>query len=158
MDGLTGAHNARFLFDTLEREIARARRHARPLTIAMLDVDFFKNVNDGFGHLAGDALLKELVTKTSAGLRPDDFLARYGGEEFAILFPETTLQEAASIAETIRKAIETHTFHFEVQDIRITVSIGIATYDQDANAQAFIKRADTKLYEAKNSGRNKTCS
>jgi GGDEF domain-containing protein len=95
IDGLTGANNKRFLLESLEREIPRARRHQRPLSLTMLDIDFFKSVNDNYGHLAGDYVLKELANLIRSRLRPDDILARYGGEEFSIALPETGREGAA---------------------------------------------------------------
>lgn len=158
IDGLTGAHNKRFLLESLEKEIPRARRHARPLALLMFDVDHFKTVNDSFGHLAGDYVLKELCNIVRTRLRPDDFLARYGGEEFGVALPETPLDGATKIGEELRKLVEKHKFTFESEDIPITISIGAAQLDERGDVLQFVKAADEKLYEAKRGGRNKVCS
>lgn len=157
IDGLTGANNKRFLLESLEREIPRARRHQRPLSLGMFDIDHFKTVNDSFGHLAGDYVLKELATLVRTRLRPDDVLARYGGEEFCIALPETPREGAVVIAEQIRALIERHRFVFESESIPVTVSIGVAQLEDRWDVLAFLKCADEKLYEAKRGGRNKVC-
>jgi diguanylate cyclase (GGDEF)-like protein len=157
IDGLTGANNKRFLLEALEREIPRARRHQRPLSLGMFDIDHFKKVNDTFGHLAGDYVLKELATLVRTRLRPDDVLARYGGEEFCIALPETPREGAVAISEQVRGLIEKHRFVFENEEIPVTVSIGVAQLEDHWDVLAFLKCADEKLYEAKRGGRNKVC-
>lgn len=154
-DGLTGTYNKRYLLETLEKEIPRARRYGRPLSLVMFDVDHFKKVNDSYGHLAGDFVLKELCNVARGRLRPDDVLARYGGEEFAILLPETGCAGAIEIAEQIRSLIEKHVFKFEGEKIPVTSSFGVAELGPDADELSFIKHADEKLYRAKNAGRNR---
>lgn len=158
IDGLTGVHNKRFLMETLEREIPRARRHGRPLSLLMLDLDHFKNVNDSYGHLAGDFVLKELATTVKSRLRPDDVIGRYGGEEFAILLPETPVLGAAKIADELRALIESRTFDFESEKIRVTVSIGAAQLQEGQDELGFVKNADERLYGAKRAGRNRVIS
>jgi diguanylate cyclase (GGDEF)-like protein len=158
MDGLTGVHNKRFLLETLEREIPRARRHERPLTLLMLDIDHFKGINDNFGHLAGDYVLKELATALKSRLRPDDVISRYGGEEFAIVLPETPNEGGTKIAEELRHLIEEHAFTFETEEIKVTVSIGVAQLAEGLDELAFIKAADDRLYAAKRGGRNRVVS
>jgi two-component system cell cycle response regulator len=157
VDGLTGVNNKRFLLETLEREIPRARRHQRPLTLVMFDIDHFKNVNDSFGHLAGDYVLKEMAQLVKSRLRPDDVLGRYGGEEFAILLPETNASGGVHIAEELRQLISTHPFHFEQEKMTVTVSMGIAQLEEDWVVNDFIKHADERLYAAKHAGRNRVC-
>jgi two-component system, cell cycle response regulator len=158
VDGLTGVHNKRYLVETLEREIPRARRHGRPLSLVMLDIDHFKDINDTFGHLAGDYVLKELATLVKSRLRPDDVIARYGGEEFGVVLPETPCAGGAAIAEDLRNRIEDHTFVFENETIRVTVSMGVAELAENVDVLGFVKCADELLYRAKHEGRNRVCS
>ncbi|MBO6937313.1 MAG: diguanylate cyclase [Deltaproteobacteria bacterium] len=156
VDGLTGVNNKRFLMETLEREIPRARRHQRPLTLVMFDIDHFKHINDTYGHLAGDYVLKELAQLVKGRLRPDDVLGRYGGEEFCVVLPETDLQGGASIAEELRVLVQDHSFVFEQERINVTVSLGVAILQDDNDVTSFIKNADERLYAAKRDGRNRT--
>ncbi len=155
MDGLTGVNNKRYLLETLEREIPRARRHQRPLTLVMFDIDRFKDINDTFGHLAGDYVLKDLAQLVKARLRPDDVIGRYGGEEFSVILPETSLSGGAKIADDLRERIATHRFEFENESISVTVSLGVAQLQDGQDVLKFIKDADEKLYVAKRSGRNR---
>ncbi len=157
-DALTGVHNKRYLLDTLERELPRARRHGRPLALLMFDIDHFKQVNDSFGHLAGDVVLKDLAQLVLARLRPDDVLCRYGGEEFSILLPETGLEGASEIAAAIRGRVEAHAFVFEEETIDVTISLGVALLEDEGSASDFIGRADERLYRAKRDGRNRVAS
>jgi two-component system cell cycle response regulator len=156
VDGLTQVHNKRYLFEALEREIIRARRHQRDLSILLFDIDHFKRINDVHGHLAGDYVLKELARVVQARIRRDEVFARYGGEEFAIILPETSLEGAVALAETLRQKVGEHHFVFQADSIRVTVSVGAAILqDGDRNATDLIARADEKLYQAKNGGRNR---
>ncbi len=156
IDGLTQAYNARYLYECLEREIIRGRRHERPLSVIMFDIDYFKRINDVHGHLAGDYVLKELARIVQQRIRRDEVFARYGGEEFSIVLPETPLEGAISLAETLRQRVEEHVFNFQADTIRVTCSLGCAQLDDsDKAANDLIKRADEKLYEAKHSGRNR---
>ncbi len=157
VDGLTGVNNKRFLLETLEREIPRARRHERPLTLVMMDIDHFKNINDTYGHLAGDYVLKEQAQLVKSRLRPDDVLGRYGGEEFAILLPETALEGGVAIAEELRSMIQDHSFSFEQEKIQVTMSMGLAQLEDGWDVPSFIKQADERLYAAKREGRNRVC-
>jgi diguanylate cyclase (GGDEF)-like protein len=159
MDGLTQIHNKRYLYEALEREIIRGRRHDRDLAILLFDIDHFKRINDVHGHLAGDFVLKELARIIQSRIRRDEVFARYGGEEFAIILPETSLEGAAALGETLRQKVQEHLFVFQADSIRVTISVGVAILqDTDRAANDLIKRADEKLYEAKNSGRNRVCS
>ena len=159
MDGLTQIHNKRYLFEALEREIIRGRRHERDLSILMFDIDHFKRINDVHGHLAGDFVLKELANIVRARIRRDEVFARYGGEEFAIILPETSLEGAVALAETLRQKVAEHLFVFQADAIRVSISIGAALLQEaDRAATELIKRADDRLYAAKNSGRNRVCS
>jgi diguanylate cyclase (GGDEF)-like protein len=158
VDGLTQIHNKRYLFEALERELIRARRHSRALSLVMFDIDFFKRINDQCGHLAGDYVLRELAEVVQDRIRRDEVFARYGGEEFAIMMPETELQGAVTLAETLREKVAEHRFSFQGENISVTVSMGCAAVDGDDTATALIARADEKLYDAKRSGRNRVCS
>ncbi len=155
IDGLTQVHNKRYLYEALERELVRGRRHNRNLAVLMFDIDHFKRINDLHGHLAGDFVLKEMARIVQGRIRRDEVFARYGGEEFCIILPETTLEGAVELAERIRQQIEEQTFVFQQDEIKVTVSIGAAGMtDDDRNANELLKRADERLYEAKHSGRN----
>lgn len=158
MDGLTNVHNKRYLLETLEREIPRAIRHQRPLSLCMFDLDHFKQVNDTYGHIAGDYVLKEVAGVVRSRLRPDDVIARYGGEEFAVLLPETDLKGAQVIAEELRKLVADRVFEFEGESIPVTISIGCTQLRGEDDAMKLIKAADVKLYEAKRGGRNRVCT
>jgi two-component system cell cycle response regulator len=159
IDGLTQVHNKRYLYEALEREIIRARRHARELSFLMFDIDHFKKINDVHGHLAGDFVLKELARVVQGRIRRDEVFARYGGEEFAIILPETTLEGATLLADSIREKIEENRFVFQSERIRVTVSIGVSTLEEaDKGSTDLIRRADECLFEAKRSGRNRVCA
>jgi len=154
-DGLTNIFNKRYFIEALEREMSRAQRHDRKLSILMFDIDFFKKVNDTYGHLAGDYVLQEIATIISDRARHEEIFARYGGEEFVVLLPESPIDGALSLAEQLRELIETHQFTFEDEDISVTISIGIATIDSEiSTASALVKKADDCLYQAKSEGRN----
>ena len=158
VDGLTQIHNKRYLQEALDREVLRARRHDRDLSVLMFDIDFFKRINDQFGHLAGDHVLRELARIVQERIRRDEVFARYGGEEFAILLPETPLEGASSLAEDLRARVAKHRFVFQAERIPVTISIGCARLDaSDKAASDLIQRADEKLYEAKRTGRNRVC-
>jgi two-component system cell cycle response regulator len=158
VDGLTQIHNKRYLSEALDREVLRARRHQRELSVLMFDIDFFKNVNDQFGHLAGDYVLRELAKVVQERIRRDEVFARYGGEEFCIVLPETSLAGAAALAEDLRQRVEAHSFVFQSERMPVTISVGCALIaPSDRTAADLIQRADEKLYEAKRSGRNRVC-
>jgi diguanylate cyclase (GGDEF)-like protein len=155
MDGLTGLYNKRYFMETLEREISRARRHKRSLSLILFDIDHFKEVNDGFGHLAGDHILKELSEIIKSRVRREEVVARYGGEELVVLMPETHIDGAYQLAEQIRNRVQAHDFLFSNKRIGITISGGVAeSQEADYEMMDFIQLADDRLYEAKNSGRN----
>jgi two-component system, cell cycle response regulator len=158
IDGLTQIFNKRYFMETLEREISRAHRYRRDLSLIMMDIDKFKPINDTFGHLAGDSVLKQLASVIKARIRREDIMSRYGGEEFAIVLPEVDEQNAHQTAEKIRKLVEKTAFKFEETRIPVTISMGLATLRPDVHDPAeFIKLADAKLYEAKAAGRNRVC-
>ena len=158
IDGLTQIYNKRYFDETLAREISRAQRYKRDLSLIMFDIDFFKNVNDGYGHLAGDSVLKQLAQVLRARIRREDIMARYGGEEFAIILPEIGLANAMVFAEKVRVLIERTVFKFEDQSIPITVSVGVAEIEASVQAPVdFIRTTDEKLFQAKKAGRNRVC-
>jgi two-component system, cell cycle response regulator len=155
VDGLTQIFNKRYFSEVLDREIARASRYRRELSLVMCDLDHFKLINDTHGHLAGDAVLKTLAFTVKSKIRTEDIFARYGGEEFAIILPEIDGHNAHQFAEKVRRIVETTEFRFEGTLIPVTISMGVATLDLEEPAAAMlIKRADERLYEAKSAGRN----
>ncbi len=160
VDGLTQIHNKRYLYEALEREVLRARRHDRPLSILMFDIDFFKRVNDQYGHLAGDYVLRELARVVQGRIRRDEVFARYGGEEFVAILPNADRLTAAHVAVKIRKAIESCFVEADGQQHRVTVSVGAALLpriNSTFHPQALIEAADRQLYAAKQKGRNCCC-
>ncbi len=157
-DALTGIYNRRRFLDVLSSEYERAKRYATPFSLIMLDIDYFKKINDTFGHAAGDAVLKEVSDMILKSIREIDTAARYGGEEFVIVLPNTAREHARVVAERIRLAIEKH--DFGGLDRRISVSIGISGMP-DAKVDSedrLIRCADFALYRAKQLGRNRTVS
>lgn len=161
VDGLTQCYNKRYFLDSLERELNRSQRYARKMSLAMFDIDHFKRINDTFGHLAGDDVLRELAHLVARNLRREDIFARYGGEEFAIVLPETDTSGARQMCEKLRGLIEEHVFDFGDVVIPVTISLGIKTVyvnDLPISATNFIAGADAKLYEAKQGGRNRVCA
>jgi diguanylate cyclase (GGDEF)-like protein len=156
-DGLTGAYNKRYLIDALDREIKRTQRHRRELSVAVLDIDHFKGINDTYGHLIGDEVLKEFSRRLMAIVRQDDIFARYGGEEFVAVFSETTLPHAIQVAETFRATIGNAPFTTPSGPLPVTVSIGVASTSGNENTGStdLIGLADKCLYQAKRSGRNR---
>jgi diguanylate cyclase (GGDEF)-like protein len=156
VDGLTQAHNRRYFFEALDREMSRARRYKRPLSLVMIDIDFFSRVNNTYGHLAGDYVLREVSSLVRARIRRDEIFARYGGEEFSVILPETDLAGAVYVAESIRSIIAAHPFVFEREAIAITASFGVAELaEEHSSVEAFIQTADERLFAAKNAGRNR---
>ena len=160
-DALTGLHNRRHLELLLEEELARSLRHSRPLAVAMLDIDHFKEINDRHGHRIGDEVLRMLGSVVRDNLRALDKPARYGGEELVLILPETTAAGAIQVADRVRAAIEAHAFDLIADEspleLRITVSIGIAHAPIDGGTAArLLEVADRAMYEAKALGRNRT--
>ena len=155
VDGLTQLFNRRYFNETLERELNRCRRYSRPLSLFIFDVDFFKRINDKFGHVAGDALLRQLAQVVKPRLRREDVLARVGGEEFAVILPEVNLTGAHTTAEKVREVVESSTFVFDDAVMPCTVSVGVAEYDGQMEPKDLYARADQALYQAKAGGRNR---
>jgi diguanylate cyclase (GGDEF)-like protein len=154
VDGLTQIFNRRYFLEQFEREVSRAKRYRRELSLMMFDIDHFKDINDSYGHLAGDYVLKQLATVIKGKIRREDILARYGGEEFVIILPEIDGGNAVIFAEKVRKIVEKAPFKFEDTRISVTISVGLGTLTESDDAASLIKRADEKLYEAKAAGRN----
>jgi diguanylate cyclase (GGDEF)-like protein len=156
-DGLTQVHNKRAFHEALEREVSRSRRYQRVLSLVMFDIDHFKTINDTRGHLAGDAVLRQLAELVSANVRREDLLARVGGEEFGILAPEIPLEGARQLAEKLRALVEKADFRFEDARIPVTSSFGVATLAPGADLTAvdLYRAADERLYVAKSAGRNR---
>lgn len=155
-DGLTRLYNRRTFLQRAENEFERSRRYQRPLSVLMLDVDHFKNVNDSHGHEVGDRVLRILADECRKSLRQQDVLGRYGGEEFVAFLPETSSAVAQEVAERLRKCVENLRVPVDKESIHVTLSIGIATVrDRDRDISALIIFADQALYEAKQQGRNR---
>ncbi len=154
-DTLTGIYNRRYLDEVVQRELERARRYTRPLTVAMVDADHFKNINDSYGHPVGDEVLRAVSDRCRRTLRSNDVLGRYGGEEFVVVFPETSLDEARTVAERVRDAVGGTPITVGDRSLEVTVSIGLASLCGGQDPASLLARADTALYEAKQSGRNR---
>jgi diguanylate cyclase (GGDEF)-like protein len=159
-DPLTRVLNRRALAERLAIEMDRARRYAADLAILLIDIDFFKRINDSAGHLAGDEVLRQVATRIQQAVRTVDIVARYGGEEFVVILPETSLTGASTFAERLRMGISAHEFAVGEGIIRLTVSIGISTFPAAniASADDFFARADAAMYRAKQDGRNQVHS
>ena len=156
-DSLTGLFKREYFFSELHREFDRARRHERPLTVALLDIDHFKNLNDEYGHLKGDEALRQFADLMRLSLREGDISGRYGGEEFALVYPETEMEGAIQATERIRQAVEQHFFTLgEGVTTRLTVSAGVAMLnDHHQEKMQLLDEADHALYKAKRNGRNR---
>ncbi|HEY8607810.1 MAG TPA: GGDEF domain-containing protein [Noviherbaspirillum sp.] len=157
-DEVTGAFNRHFILGVLEREAAAAARSATPFSICLLDVDHFKNVNDSYGHAAGDQVLRRVSELARQDLRSGEYFARYGGEEFLLALPATGLRDALSCAERIRTSIGAAPLRCEEGDIPVTVSIGVAEFLPGETVKQMIGRADKALYRAKHGGRNRSAA
>ena len=160
-DKLTGCYNRTYMDEYLAKEIARATRYHRPLSLVMADIDYFKRVNDTYGHQAGDLILKNFVLSMKEGLRKDvDWVARYGGEEFLMVMPETNFKNAMSSAERLRRIVSERLASYDEKEIRITASFGVVGFDPSEKIknipyEAIIDQADKALYQAKDEGRNR---
>ncbi|HYV34640.1 MAG TPA: GGDEF domain-containing protein [Gemmataceae bacterium] len=160
IDALTDIHNKRYLMEFLDRELARSGRYGRPLTLLMIDIDRFRDVNETLGHLGGDFTLREIAARIKGNIRKEELFARYGGEEFAVVLPETNRDGAIILAERLRAVVENQTFRYEDKVYTVTVSLGIATTagDETMTPATLLRLADEKLYQAKNEGRNRVCA
>ncbi len=158
-DNMTGAYNHGFFISYIEKYFAETRRSGRKFSVIAFDIDHFKKINDTFGHQAGDYVLTEMCKIISNRIRKSDILARMGGEEFNIKLPDTPLQNATLVADSIRQIIEDYTFEHEKKLINVTISMGIVEYDENFKSPVeILKVADNRLYAAKNSGRNRVVS
>jgi two-component system, cell cycle response regulator len=158
-DGLTGAYNRRFFEEELSRALAHAARHKNPLALLLLDLDRFKQINDSFGHPAGDAVLREAATRLADAIRHEDVLCRVGGEEFAVVARSTTAESALVLGDRLRARLAAAPIAYREQVISVTTSIGIAEFDptRHATPDLLLRAADNALYRAKETGRNRTC-
>ncbi|MFJ3260584.1 diguanylate cyclase [Pseudomonas sp. NPDC086581] len=154
-DALTGLPNRAALSERLELEVSRWERYGGDLLLAVLDVDHFKRINDDFGHLAGDKVLKIIANELAKRVRKTDFIARYGGEEFVVLLPATPLDGGQQLLDVLRGAIEACPFHFKGERLSITCSAGLTAFRDGERAEAVFERADQALYRAKRGGRNR---
>ena len=162
-DFLTNTYNKRFFQERLESEFFYTLRHGANLSVMVLDIDHFKNVNDSYGHIVGDTTLKLVAQHLSISTRKDDFLARFGGEEFVILMRDCDLEQARTLAEHLREGIEKLTIKANQTEFKISISIGVATITSlnqktFTSAQSLLQRADEQLYKAKQTGRNRVCA
>jgi two-component system cell cycle response regulator len=156
MDELTGLYNRRYFTEALEREIARAKRYGTSLVMCMMDLDYFKRVNDAYGHTAGDMVLAEIGKILKDYIRKSDLACRYGGEEFAVILPDTDVKKAKAVCERFRKIVAGHPFKHNLSQFNITISMGITSYNSfmDQSPIEILELADKALYQAKEAGRN----
>jgi diguanylate cyclase (GGDEF)-like protein len=155
-DGLTKLHNHRYFQDELARAFEESQRYQRPLSLAMIDIDFFKKFNDTYGHAVGDDVLKRAAELYRSSVRSTDLVARYGGEEFAVMMPETALDDGIAFAEKIRHMIESTPLETQQGALNVTISLGVASvpHSRIHSAKELIVAADKALYRAKRNGRN----
>jgi two-component system, cell cycle response regulator len=153
-DGLTKIANKRYVCEFLDREIARATRYGSPLWVAMLDVDWFKEINDKHGHPAGDMVLERISAAMSAHVRHEQLLARYGGEEFVVVMPELEREDVRTFCETLRATVESERLESKGERIPVTISIGAAAFAMGDTRETLLARTDEQLYRAKRAGRN----
>ena len=155
-DALTGLFNRRHFEDTLEREFLRAVRYKNNLSFAIIDIDYFKKVNDTYGHSTGDYILKEVAYLISQTFRKTDMVFRYGGEEFAVIITETPLEKALYPLERLRKTVEEYDFKHKGQNLKVTISVGVSEVAEGVDTvHKLFELADKALYQAKENGRNK---
>lgn len=159
-DDLTGLHNRRYFFERFEREVERAKRYDRIVSLIMIDIDHFKGYNDTYGHIAGDGALKQVSDVLAENVRKVDIVARYGGEEFVVVLPETDKESAVYVAEKLRQCVEELEFvSNQEKPGKLTVTIGISSYPLDASdSLELLERSDKALYYGKAQGRNMVCT
>ncbi|WP_341521781.1 diguanylate cyclase [Pseudomonas sp. G.S.17] len=155
IDPLTSLPNRAAWGERLEQEMAEWQQHKNSLLVCMLDLDHFKRINDGFGHLAGDRVLKIIATVLKKRLRSSDFIARFGGEEFVLLLPATAVSTGLTLLDKLRAAVELCPFHFKGEPVTVTVSMGVTAFRAGERSDVALKRADQALYRAKENGRNR---
>jgi len=159
VDGMTGLNNRRHFLVLAEAELSRSKRYERPVALLMLDIDFFKSINDKYGHDAGDEVIKSVADTLRKHKRGSDIAGRLGGEEFAMILPEATLDRATAAAERLRKLVADRVMNVEQQRVSVTVSVGASScHAGETGLDELLKRADVALYDAKRSGRNRVCS
>ncbi len=157
-DTLTGAFSRRHYLERFGEELERSNKFKYHFSCLMIDIDHFKECNDRYGHLVGDAILKEVSTRIKENIRQIDLMGRYGGEEFSIVFTETGKDDARYVAERIRRAIEEACIKVYDEDLKVTISIGISSFPADGqDTRSLIEKADQALYKAKETGRNRVC-
>ena len=155
-DSLTGLYNRKYLMETLDKEVSRSQRHSHSFSLLVIDIDHFKKYNDTYGHLAGDEVLRRLAAVFTESIRSSDYAARYGGEEFIIILPETGAGQGVEAVERIRHKMAEERFGGEDESIKVTISVGVASYPENGeDAETVIRNADAALYEAKELGRNR---
>lgn len=157
-DALTGLFNSRLFFETIKRDTARADREKRPLSLILMDLDNFKQINDTFGHPKGDIVLQRFADCIQRNVRSSEIAFRYGGEEFAVILFDASIDGAVKVAERVRKSLMREEFYFITGEhpVRVTVSLGVAEYKAGEGHKGFVERVDQLLYKAKSVGRNRT--
>lgn len=158
LDPLTKLPNRQAYDHQFNSEFSRWQRYGKPLTMMIADIDFFKKINDTFGHAAGDKVLKTVARVLQTNLRDTDFIARFGGEEFVILMPETKIDAAIKVAEKLRTTMMDCPFHSSNRKVPVTMSLGVCEFKKGDTQEIAFDKADKALYKAKESGRNKVCS
>jgi diguanylate cyclase (GGDEF)-like protein/PAS domain S-box-containing protein len=157
-DFLTGLFNRMFFFERARQELSRSLRYQRSLSVIVFDIDYFKKINDSFGHPAGDAVLRRISSICREVFRQSDVIGRIGGEEFGVVLVECNLQQAGIVAERLRQRVASEIYYFEENAVSCTVSLGVAAFSgATEDIDSLMKRADNELYRAKNSGRNRVC-
>ncbi len=156
-DGLTNLYNHRYFHDRMVEEFNRCKRYGLSVSCVFMDIDFFKKINDTYGHQAGDAILQKLAEIILANIRDVDIAARYGGEEFALILPHTSIENAAKFSERVRSSVDETDFQFDGNSIKVTVSLGVASFpvNDPKTHTDIIRFADEALYAAKTAGRNR---